>query len=106
MSLLLEAAAVRDGLTVCYAKVFANNRPSRRALERLGFIALDFLPAPPNDDERFYRLGPSQSREANVAELRRLLAEMGSEARIAVPARIEARTADGWNTQRIDQERT
>ena len=83
--LLLEDAHRQRGMHTCYAKVFEDNLRSRRALEKLGFEALDFCPAPPNADEMFYRLGPAQSRHGSVEELRALFDRMGSDTRIAVP---------------------
>jgi RimJ/RimL family protein N-acetyltransferase len=83
--LLLEDAHRQFGVHTCYAKVFQDNAASRRALEKLGFDALDFRPAPPDADEMFYRLGPAQSRQGSVEELRALFGRMGSSTRIAVP---------------------
>lgn len=83
--LLLADAYDRQGMRACYAKVFEDNTPSRRALARLGFEALDFRAAPPHDDELLYRSGPPQGRRDTVESLRRLLARMGSETRVAVP---------------------
>lgn len=83
--LLLEDARAAGRMRICYAKVFEDNAPSRRALQKLGFDALDFRPAPPNADEVLYRLGPPQARLGSVEELRALFVRMGSETRIAVP---------------------
>lgn len=83
--LLLDHAHQHRGMRTCYAKVFEDNTPSRRALEKLGFDALDFCPAPPNAHEVLYRLGPPQSREDSVEELRTLFERMGTDTRIAVP---------------------
>ena len=83
--LLLEDAQRNCAMSACYAKVFEDNTPSRRALEKLGFEALDFRPAPPNADEMFYRLGSAQQRKRSVEELRTMFERMGSETRIAVP---------------------
>ncbi len=87
-ALLLEGARLQFGMHTCYAKVFENNAASRRALEKLGFDALDFCPAPPHADEMFYRLGGSQSREDSVVELRTLFERMGAETRVAVPLSV------------------
>ena len=83
--LLLEDAHRQSGLRACYAKVFHDNTASRRALEKLGFDALDICPAPPDADEMFYRFGSAQSREDNVEELRTLFERMGAETRVAMP---------------------
>lgn len=83
--LLLEDAHQQYGLRACYAKVFHDNTASRRALEKLGFDALDICPAPPNADEMFYRWGGAQSREDSVEELRTLFERMGAETRVAMP---------------------
>lgn len=84
-ALLLDDAHARLGMRTCYAKVFEDNAASRRALEKLGFHALDFRPAPPHADEVFYRLGGTQSREGSVEELRTLFERMGAVTRVAVP---------------------
>lgn len=86
--LLLDAAATRHGMRTCYAKVFEHNARSRRALEKLGFAALDFRPAPPDANELFYRLGAAQTRERSVEEMRGLFERMKSDIRIAVPLTI------------------
>jgi len=88
--LLLEDAAECHGTRACYAKVFEHNAPSRRALEKLGFDALDFRPAPPDDDELFYRRGPPQPRQHSAEELRALFERMQSETRVAVPVTVFA----------------
>lgn len=83
--LLLDHAQTHRGMRTCYAKVFEDNAPSRRALQKLGFDALDFRPAPPSAHEVLYRCGPPQCREDSVEELRTLFERMGSDIRIAVP---------------------
>lgn len=83
--LLLDHARRHRGMRTCYAKVFEDNTPSRRALEKLGFDALDFCPAPPNAHEVLYRSGLPQCREDSVEELRTLFERMGADTRIAVP---------------------
>lgn len=85
--LLLGDAFERRGMTSCYAKVYASNAASRKALSRIGFEPLDFAPAPPNDDEMFYRLGPAQAREYSAEALRALFGKMGSNTRVAMPWR-------------------
>jgi RimJ/RimL family protein N-acetyltransferase len=89
--LLLADAFDRHGMRACYAKVFEHNAPSRRALARLGFEALDFRPAPPHEDELLYRLGPPQGRWDSADALRALFERMGSQTRVAVPLRGAAR---------------
>ncbi len=86
--LLLDHARGHRGMRTCYAKVFEDNMPSRRALEKLGFDALDICPAPPNAHEVLYRSGLPQCREDSVEELRTLFERMGAETRIAVPMSI------------------
>ncbi len=83
--LLLDAASVQDGMRACYAKVFEDNTRSQRVLERLGFQALDICPSPPDEAERFYRLGPPQMRERTVEDLHELFARMRSDTRVAAP---------------------
>lgn len=79
--LLLERVALR----ACYAKVFACNEPSRRLLERLGFVELDIRAAPPEQEERFYRRGEPAPRARVVEELHELMARMRSDTRVAAP---------------------
>ena len=85
VTLLLDQAAARWGLTTCYAKVFDYNTPSRRALAKMGFEALDIRAAALDEEELFYRLGPAVERAAMVAELHTLLARMGSSTLAAAP---------------------
>ncbi len=87
--LLLDHGCRHRGMRTCYAKVFEDNAPSRRALEKLGFDALDFCPVPPNAHEVLYRLGAPQCREDSVEEMRTLFERMGSDTRIAVPVSIQ-----------------
>jgi RimJ/RimL family protein N-acetyltransferase len=84
VSLLLEAAA-RMGLVTCYAKVFEYNAPSRRMLERLGFVGLGIHAAPPDVAELFYRLGDPAPRRRVVGELHELMARMRSDTLVAAP---------------------
>ena len=86
--LLLDHAQAHSGMHTCYAKVFQDNAPSRRALQKLGFDALDFRPAPPSAHEVLYRRGAPQYREDSVEEARTLFERMGSDIRIAVPFSI------------------
>lgn len=70
-------------LRACYAKVYADNAPSRRLLARLGFCDLGIHAAPPDEDELFYRRGEPAARETVVAELHELMQRMGSQTRVA-----------------------
>lgn len=70
-------------LRACYAKVYADNAPSRRLLERLGFIDLGIHATPPDQDELFYRRGEPAPRETVVAELHELMRQMGSQTQVA-----------------------
>ena len=70
------------GLRGCYANVFAENEPSRRLLERLGFELEAVAPLPPHEDELIYRLGPVQSTAATHAELSVLFRQMRSDRRL------------------------
>ncbi len=92
--LLLDDAQRHYRMRACYAKAFVDNRPSHRALEKVGFSMLDFQCLPSNETERFYRLGESQSRERNITELRTLFEQMGSEIRVAVPFSTHQRAVD------------
>jgi RimJ/RimL family protein N-acetyltransferase len=53
--LLFDLAETHWGLRVCYAKCFADNHPSRRALAKLGFELLDIHVRTENDNELHYR---------------------------------------------------
>ncbi|HEU4576834.1 MAG TPA: GNAT family N-acetyltransferase [Polyangiaceae bacterium] len=70
------------GLRSCYANVFAENEPSRRLLERLGFELEGVALLPPHEHELVYRLGPPQSAAASHAELSFLLHQMRSDRRL------------------------
>lgn len=87
--LLLAHARDARGLRSCHAKVFDDNRRSRRALEKLGFRALPVRGIPPFDGETFYRLGLDGEADAEpaqaVEELRLLLEAMDAETRLAAP---------------------
>ncbi len=89
--LLLDDAAEYHGMRACYAKVFEHNVPSRRALAKLGFEPLDVRPAPPDETEMLYRLGPPQPRQRTVEDLHELFRRMRSETRVATPTIVVQR---------------
>lgn len=81
--LLFELAETHWGLRVCYAKCFADNLPSRKALAKLGFTPVELAIRSDRDGERYYRRASSQAPAATLAEeLRFLFMRMGSAARV------------------------
>jgi len=84
VTLMLASAAERYGLHTCYAKVYEDNTPSRRALEKLGFEDIKVCAVAPDNDEVFYRRGPLADRGRIAEELHWLLAAMNSGTRPAI----------------------
>jgi RimJ/RimL family protein N-acetyltransferase len=83
VAMMLELAQAVYGLHACYAKSFADNYPSRRGLDKLGFQHLPVQPMPPHEGERYYRLGTAEPDGMVIDELRTLLDDMGSEVRLS-----------------------
>lgn len=77
VALMLTMAEQQYGMHTCYAKVYDYNTPSRRALEKLGFDDLGIQALPPDQTEIFYRRGIEQPRHLIIAELHRMLDDMG-----------------------------
>ncbi|MFO6419193.1 GNAT family N-acetyltransferase [Hylemonella sp. W303a] len=84
VALLLRWAAARHGLSACYAKVYADNIASRRALGKLGFDDIQVAVAGSAREEMFYRCGAPVARATLAEELHGLLDAMASEARPAL----------------------
>lgn len=84
VSLMLASAAERYRLHTCYAKVYEDNTPSRRALEKLGFEDIQVSAVAPDDNEMFYRRGPFTDRRRIAEELHWLMAAMNSSTRPAI----------------------
>lgn len=85
---LMLAMAQRDlGMRCCYAKVFDRNLPSRRALEKLGFISLGIHGAAPDDDQLFYRWGEEIPEDQLIGQLHTLLECVDSSTRAGIPLR-------------------
>lgn len=76
------ASSPRNGLRACYAKVYDYNAPSRRLLERAGFVDVGIQALPPDEEERFYRWGEAAPRRQVVADLHALMRGMGSATRV------------------------
>lgn len=81
LSLLLRTAQQKWGVRRCYAKVFADNLPSRKLLERTDFSHLEGVSNANNPNEIFYRWSstggkPNTDKSFVVSELRQLLADM------------------------------
>lgn len=66
------------GMECCYAKVFDFNKPSHRAIVKLGFERLPFKAAAPSEAEVFYYQGEEKDIEQHHKELARLLDKMNS----------------------------
>ena len=81
-SLLLDLAAVHWGMHTCYAKVFEENLPSIRVLEKLGFTRTRIQPIPDEAPELVLRRGIPTTRELETAELRQLLFDMNHPMRL------------------------
>ncbi|RDU94727.1 GNAT family N-acetyltransferase [Trinickia dinghuensis] len=82
---LLAAAHRHAGMRCCYAKVYDYNTPSRKALEKMGFLDTGIRAAAPNNDQMFYRLGPGEAMAHITTELHALLQYMNSDVQAAVP---------------------
>lgn len=80
---LLAAAHRHAGMRCCYAKVFDYNAPSRRALQKIGFVATGIRAAAPHRDELFYRIGHDDDSARIKQELHALMAYLGSEVNVA-----------------------
>jgi RimJ/RimL family protein N-acetyltransferase len=78
VELMLAMAAERYGLRTCYAKVYDDNTPSRRALEKLGFADIVVSAVAPDEREMFYRRGLPATRQQIAAELHWLMAAIDS----------------------------
>ncbi|GAB2182334.1 hypothetical protein DLREEDagrD3_25570 [Denitratisoma sp. agr-D3] len=89
VALMLSFASERYGLHTCYAKVFDVNIPSRRALEKLGFEDIQVSAVSPDDNEMFYRRGPSADRDLIAEELHWLMAAMNASTRPAILVRTK-----------------
>lgn len=93
--LMLRMADECWGLQVCYAKVFIDNHPSRRALNKLGFELLDVDLQPPHDDECLYRLGQRVDDEVIQQEIYHLVEKIGMDLPILINASATGRDFPG-----------
>lgn len=84
-TLLLAAAHRHAGMRCCYAQVYDYNAPSRKALQRIGFVETGIRAAAPHTDQLFYRIGHDDSDAHIAAELHALMDYLEAEARIALP---------------------
>ncbi len=64
------------GLRHCFAKVYDHNRPSLRAMQRMGFVPLSCSLAAPHDDERLFYLGAAYQQPWLFDRLQRLFIDM------------------------------
>lgn len=84
-ALLLAAAHRYAGMRCCYAQVYDYNAPSRKVLQKIGFVETGVRAAAPNTDQLFYRIGHDDSR-ANIAmELHTLMDYLEAEVRVTLP---------------------
>lgn len=67
------------GMTCCYAKVYADNAPSHKAIQKIGFQPLPFTAAAPNEHEVFYYRGANKPEHQLFQGLKFLLIAMNSD---------------------------
>ena len=79
--LLLRLAAEKLGMTACYAKAFAHNVASQKAMSKIGFNVLPFKVAPPNEAQLYFYRGPDKPQQELGEELIRMAAvtDVGNE---------------------------
>ena len=79
--LLLRLAGDKMGMTGCYAKAFAHNVASQKAMNKIGFNALPFKVAPPNEEQLYFYRGPDKPERELGEELVRMAAvtDVGNE---------------------------
>jgi RimJ/RimL family protein N-acetyltransferase len=67
--LLLSLASKIMGMSCCYAKVFEHNFASQKAMNKMGFTALPFKVAAPNENQIYFYRGPQKSEREQGEEL-------------------------------------
>ncbi len=73
VNLLLHYGYEVLGMSCCYAKVYKDNFPSHKAMKKIGFKALPFTAAKPDDHEVFYYLGDDKKNNQLFLELQQLM---------------------------------
>ena len=82
VSILMHLGMKYMDMECCYAKVFAHNKPSHKAIAKLGFKRLSFKAHSPSDDEVFYYSGTQKSAQQHFSKLSWLLQVLNSEVRL------------------------
>ncbi|EGG93673.1 hypothetical protein IMCC1989_929 [gamma proteobacterium IMCC1989] len=78
VSLLMDFGYHEHDMHCCYAKVYAHNLPSHKAIDKLGFQKLPFTATHPDENEVFYYCGDIKPDHQLFAELTTLLQNMDS----------------------------
>lgn len=78
VNLLLHHGMNHMNMKCCYAKVYEENIPSHKAIQKLGFSPLILTAAEPYTNEVFYHLGPDKPNDVLFTELTHLLRTIGS----------------------------
>ncbi|EKE84395.1 GNAT family N-acetyltransferase [Idiomarina xiamenensis] len=78
VNLLITLGQRQLGMQRCYAKVYAHNLNSQKALKKLQFEYLPLRAEAPNAQERFYHRGPHQTRIRHFVDLEQLLQRLNS----------------------------
>lgn len=84
-TLLLAAAHRYAGMRCCYAQVYDYNAPSRKVLQKIGFVETRVCAAAPNTDQLFYRIGHDDSDAHIAVEVHALMDYLEAEVRVALP---------------------
>lgn len=69
VELMLGIAKEHMGMNCCYAKVFKHNIASQKAMTKMGFEPVPFAIDKPNDDQMYFYLGKSKSKQTWWQEL-------------------------------------
>lgn len=78
VNILLNLGHKYLSMKCCYAKVFNYNKPSIKAVKRLGFNQLPFSAVAPSDKELFFYSGDKKTKNEHLIELSNLLGDMKS----------------------------
>ncbi|ASA57323.1 GNAT family N-acetyltransferase [Vibrio gazogenes] len=82
VTILLKMGEQQKGMRCCYAKVYDHNLPSQKALTKIGFTALPIQVSSADNNEKWYYFGPDKTERQWRNELRKLIADMGSDYQI------------------------
>ena len=78
VSLLMDFGYHEHAMHCCYAKIYAHNLPSHKAIHKLGFQKLPFTAIHPDENEVFYYWGNAKPDHQLFTELKTLLNDIGS----------------------------